>query len=147
MICVEIFFSFSVHKHNHKWHEESKTNSMLHNGLLDLMNRSTCFGHYSAHHQELATIQMVSVYGSSPWLWQVAGQVHGCRFLERPVRGMFRTLFISSTMHGQTLIKFTIISIIHLASRDTELMYFLCILLIKILLTKIVHLWNARRFI
>ena len=32
---------------------------MLHNGLLDLMNRSTCFGHYCAHHQELATIQMV----------------------------------------------------------------------------------------
>ena len=45
---------------------ENKTNSMLHNGLLDLMNRSTCFGHYSAHHQELATIQMVSAYGSSP---------------------------------------------------------------------------------
>ena len=63
---------------------------MLHNGLLDLiMNRSTCFGHYYVHHQELATIQMVSAYGSSPWLWQVAGLVHGCRFLERPVRGMF----------------------------------------------------------
>ena len=69
--------------------EKSKTNSMLHNGLLDLMNRSTCFGHYYAHHQELATIEMVSAYGSSPWLWQVAGLVHGCRFLERPVRGMF----------------------------------------------------------
>ena len=52
------------------------------------MNRSTCFGHYYAHHQELATVQMVSAYGSSPWLWQVAGLVHGCRFLERPVRGM-----------------------------------------------------------
>ena len=36
------------------------------------MNRSTCFGHYYAHRQELATIQMVSAYGSSPWLWQVA---------------------------------------------------------------------------
>ena len=32
---------------------------------------------------------MVSAYGSSPWLLQVAGLVHGCRFLERPVRGMF----------------------------------------------------------
>ena len=42
-----------------------KTNSMLHNGLLDLMNRSTCFGHYYAHRQELATIQMASAYGSS----------------------------------------------------------------------------------
>ena len=62
---------------------------MLHSGLLDLMNRSTCFGNYYAHRQELATIQMVSAYGSSPWLWQVAGLVHGCRFLERPVRGMF----------------------------------------------------------
>ena len=62
---------------------------MLHNGLLDLMNRSTCFGHYYAHHQELATIHMVSAYGSSLWLWQVAGLVHGCRFLEHPVRGMF----------------------------------------------------------
>ena len=77
---------------------------MLHNGLLDLMNRSTCFGHYCDHHQELATIQMVSAYGSSPWLWQVAGLVHGCRFLERPVRGMFHDS-MSSTMHGQTLIK------------------------------------------
>ena len=71
---------------------ENKTNSMLYNGLLDLMNRSTCFGHffghYYAHHQELATIQMVSANGSSPWLWQVAGLVHGCRFLKRPVRGM-----------------------------------------------------------
>ena len=70
-----------------KRHEESKTNSMLHNGLLDLMNRSTRFRHYYAHRQELATIQMVSEYGSSPWLWQVAGLVHGCRF-ERPGRGM-----------------------------------------------------------
>ena len=43
----------------HRRHEESKTNSMLHNGLLDLMNRSTCFGRYYAHHQELATIQML----------------------------------------------------------------------------------------
>ena len=25
---------------------------MLHNGLLNLMNCSTCFGHYYAHHQE-----------------------------------------------------------------------------------------------
>ena len=32
---------------------------MLHNGLLDLMNPSTCFGHYYAHHQELATIQTI----------------------------------------------------------------------------------------
>ena len=71
------------------WFGENKTNSMLHSGLLDLMNRSTCFGHYYAHHQELATIQMVTAYGSSPWLWQVAGLVHGCRFLKRPVRGMF----------------------------------------------------------
>ena len=70
------------------WLGENKTNSMLHNGLFDLMNRSTCFGHYYVHRQELATIQMVSAYGSSPWLWQVAGLVHGCRFLERPVRGM-----------------------------------------------------------
>ena len=72
-----------------RFNEESKTNSMLQTGLLDLMNRSTCFGHYYAHRQELETIQMVSAYGSSPWLWQVAGLVHGCRFLERPVRGMF----------------------------------------------------------
>ena len=77
-------------------HEESKTNSRLHNGLLDLMNHSTCFGHYYAHRQELATIQMASAYGSSPWLWQVAGLVHGCRFLERPVRVMFHD---SSNLH------------------------------------------------
>ena len=42
--------------------------------------------------QELATIQMTSAYGSSPWLRQVAGLVHGCRFLERPVRGMFHDM-------------------------------------------------------
>ena len=62
---------------------------MLHNGLLDLMNRSTCFGHYYAHRQELATIEMASAYGTSLWLWQVAGLVHGRTFLERPVRGKF----------------------------------------------------------
>ena len=58
----------TVHR---RWHEESKTNSTLQKGLLELMNRSTCFGHYYAHLQELATIQMVSAYASSPWLWQV----------------------------------------------------------------------------
>ena len=62
---------------------ENKTNSMLHNVLLELMNRSTCFGHYYAHRQELATVQMVSAYGSSPQLWQVAGLVHGCRLQSR----------------------------------------------------------------
>ena len=31
---------------------------MLHNGLLKLMIRSTCFGNYYAHYRELATIQM-----------------------------------------------------------------------------------------
>jgi hypothetical protein len=60
---------------------------MLHNGLLNLMNRSPRFGHYYAHHQELATIQMALAYGTLLWLWQVAGLVHGRRF-ERPVRGM-----------------------------------------------------------
>ena len=45
--------------------EESKTNSMLLSGLLDLMNRSTCFRDYYAHRQELATIQMASAYGTS----------------------------------------------------------------------------------
>ena len=78
---MKIFYKFdeclTVHR---RWHEESKINSMLHNGLLDLMNRSTCFRHYCVHHQELTTIQMVSAYGSSRWLWQVAGLVHGCRF-------------------------------------------------------------------
>jgi hypothetical protein len=49
---------------------------MLHNVLLNLINRSTCFGHHYAHHQELATIQMTPACGSSPWLWQVAGLVH-----------------------------------------------------------------------
>ena len=73
---------------------------MLHNGLLDLMNRSTCFGHYYAHRQEVATIQMASAYGSSPWLWQVAGLVHGCRFLERPVRGM-----LHDTCHRRCTVK------------------------------------------
>jgi hypothetical protein len=53
---------------------------MLHDGLLNLMIRSTCFGHYYAHHQEFATIQMAPACGTSPWLWQVAGLVHGCRF-------------------------------------------------------------------
>jgi hypothetical protein len=60
---------------------------MLHNGLLNLMIRSTCFGHYYAHHQELATIRTAPAYGTSPWLCQVAGLVRGCRF-ERPGRGM-----------------------------------------------------------
>ena len=87
---------------------------MLHNGLLNRMIRSTCFGHYYARHQELATIQMAPACGTSPWfrqvagltiqmapacgtspwLWQVAGLVHGRRFLERPVRGMFQVLIV-----------------------------------------------------
>ena len=54
---------------------------------MNLMNRSTCFGHYYAHHQELATTQMAPACDTSPWVWQVAGVVHGCRF-ERPDRGM-----------------------------------------------------------
>jgi hypothetical protein len=62
---------------------------MLHSGLLNLMIRSTCFGHYYAHHQELATIQMASACGTSSWLWQVAGLVYGWRF-KRPVRGMLK---------------------------------------------------------
>jgi hypothetical protein len=73
----------SVHRRSY---EAGKPNQMLHNGLLKLLIRSTCFGYYYAHHQELATIQMASACGTSPWLWQVAGLVHGCR-LERPVRG------------------------------------------------------------
>ena len=92
-------------------HEESKTNSMPHNGFTNLMNRSTCFGHYYVHRQELATTQTAPTCGTSPWLWQVADLVHGCRF-ERPVGGKFHdepvvgfTLFMSSTMHGPTLIK------------------------------------------
>jgi hypothetical protein len=55
------------------------------------MIRSTCFGHYYAHHQELATIQMDPPCGTSPWLWQVAGLVHGCRF-NRPGRGMLHDI-------------------------------------------------------
>jgi hypothetical protein len=53
-------------KNKNVMYEESKTNWMLHNGLLNLMIRSTCFGHYYAQHQELATIQMVPACGTSP---------------------------------------------------------------------------------
>jgi hypothetical protein len=60
---------------------------MLHSGLLNLMIRSTRFGHHYAHHQELATIQVAPACGTSPWLWQFAGLVHGCRF-KRPGTGM-----------------------------------------------------------
>src|SRR5215469_5316727 len=70
---------------------------MLHNCLLNLMIRSTCFGYYYVHHQELATIQMAPTCGTSPWLWQVAGLVHGCRF-ERPGRGMLHVLQHPSTV-------------------------------------------------
>jgi hypothetical protein len=49
---------------------------MLHNGLLNLIIRSTCIGHYYAHHQELATILMALACGTSPWLWQVVGLVY-----------------------------------------------------------------------
>jgi hypothetical protein len=77
---------------------------MLHNGLLDLMIRSTRFGHYYAHHQELETIQMAPGCGTSPWLWQVAGLVHGCRF-KRPGRGMLHDVQHPSTllMMGMTM--------------------------------------------
>jgi hypothetical protein len=32
--------------------------------FIELMIRSTCFGHYYAHHQELETIQMFTAYGT-----------------------------------------------------------------------------------
>ena len=81
------------------WHEESKTNSMLHNGLLKLMIRSTYFGHYYANRQELATIQMAPACDTSPWLWQVAGLLHGCRF-ERPGRGMLHDPNVQTCSHA-----------------------------------------------
>jgi hypothetical protein len=34
--------------------------------FIEPVIRSTCFGHYYAHHQELETIQMVPAYGISP---------------------------------------------------------------------------------
>src|SRR5215469_12723984 len=69
---------------------------MLHSGLLNLMIRSTCFGHHYAHRQELATMQMAPACGTSPWLWQVAGLVRGCRF-ERPARGMLHDYSCTTT--------------------------------------------------
>ena len=77
---------------------------MLHNGLLNLMIRSTCFGHYYAHHQELATIQVAPACGTSPWLWQVAGLVHGCGF-KRPGRGMFHVVQHPSTRTDENVEK------------------------------------------
>jgi hypothetical protein len=68
------------------------------NGLLNLMNRSTCFGYYYAHHQELATIQVAPACGTLPWLWQVGGLVHGCRF-ERPGRGMLHVVIKPTAMY------------------------------------------------
>jgi hypothetical protein len=84
-----------------RWHEESKTNWTLHDGLLNLMNSSTCFGHHCAHHQELATIQTVPACGTSPWLWQVAVLVHGCRS-EHPAGGMLQdwTLWFAQHVSG-----------------------------------------------
>jgi hypothetical protein len=32
------------------------TNWMLHNGFIELVNRSACFGHYYIHHQEPETM-------------------------------------------------------------------------------------------
>jgi len=32
--------------------------------FIELMIRSTCFGHYHAHHQELATIQVITACGT-----------------------------------------------------------------------------------
>ena len=77
-----------THKHGRydiKREEPTRCYTMV---LLKLMNRSTCFGHYYARRQELATIRMAPACGTSPWLWQVAGLVHGCRF-ERSVGGKF----------------------------------------------------------
>jgi hypothetical protein len=33
-------------------------------GYIELMIRSTCFGHYYAHHQELETTQMITARGT-----------------------------------------------------------------------------------
>ena len=32
--------------------------------FVELMIRSTCFGHYYAHHQELETVQMITACGT-----------------------------------------------------------------------------------
>jgi len=37
---------------------------MLHNGFIELIIRSTCFGPHYAHHQELETIQLVTACGT-----------------------------------------------------------------------------------
>jgi len=37
---------------------------MLHNGFIELIIRSTCFGHHYAHHQGLETIQVVTTWGT-----------------------------------------------------------------------------------
>ena len=34
----------------------------------ELMIRSTCFGHYYSHHQELETVQMITACGIKLWL-------------------------------------------------------------------------------
>jgi hypothetical protein len=32
--------------------------------FVELMNRSTCFGHYYVHHQELETMQLITACGT-----------------------------------------------------------------------------------
>ena len=36
--------------------------------FIKLMIRSTCFGNYYAHHQELETIQTITACDTQPWL-------------------------------------------------------------------------------
>jgi len=41
--------------------------------FIELIDRSTCFGHYYAHHQQLETIQVITAWGTwhfvESWSW------------------------------------------------------------------------------
>ena len=62
---LKCFFDECLTMHR-RWHGENKTNSMLHNGLLDLMNRSTCFGHYLTT-TPARLIQLLHLYSEEPY--------------------------------------------------------------------------------
>ena len=86
MICIIYQIIFG-------WHEERKTNSMLHNGFIGPYESLNMFRALLWPSSGACDyIQMVSAYGSSPWLWQVAGLVHGCRFWSVRLEGCFTTV-------------------------------------------------------
>ena len=78
---------------------EKKNQLDVTEGFIALMIRSTCFGHFYAHHQDLETICVITVYGVQCVVAGCRGSVAGQQ-AESLVIGM-----LHDSIHNRTLTK------------------------------------------